>query len=287
MYLILALLAIALAAGWVAQMIVGREPRPDRLDRGVGRRLRRLVRGGAAREPDRRRRSRVPAERPDRVDPRRRDRHRGVGTGARPPNRLARPEVPPSAFDGSSASSSVPCCSSRVEPRPGALSSPRTRWHSSGGSMVRATGSACRCARSCRRARSGPSPPSRSSPGCSVADDWPRAWPWAARWRGLARSSPSPSGAGPDPKGSSPTSSSANPSRATSAGSQATRRSPPRSPSLRARSCPGPPRPVLIGVVGTVGLGRMYVGAHLPHDIVGGAGLGMMISAVIPPTDGG
>ena len=45
--------------------------------------------------------------------------------------------------------------------------------------------------------------------------------------------------------------------------------------------------PVIIGVVGTVGLGRMYVGAHLPHDIVGGAGLGMMISAVIPPTDGG
>jgi undecaprenyl-diphosphatase len=46
-------------------------------------------------------------------------------------------------------------------------------------------------------------------------------------------------------------------------------------------------RPVLIGIVGTVGFGRMYVGAHLPHDIVGGAGLGMMISAVIPPADGG
>jgi membrane-associated phospholipid phosphatase len=46
-------------------------------------------------------------------------------------------------------------------------------------------------------------------------------------------------------------------------------------------------RPILVGVVGTVGFGRMYVGAHLPHDVVGGAGLGMMISAVIPPADGG
>lgn len=45
-------------------------------------------------------------------------------------------------------------------------------------------------------------------------------------------------------------------------------------------------RPALAAIVGIVGFGRMYVGAHLPHDIVGGAGLGMMISAVIPPADG-
>jgi membrane-associated phospholipid phosphatase len=49
---------------------------------------------------------------------------------------------------------------------------------------------------------------------------------------------------------------------------------------------PRPLGPVLVGVVCTVGFGRMYVGAHLPHDVVGGAGLGMMITAVIPPVDG-
>ncbi len=41
-------------------------------------------------------------------------------------------------------------------------------------------------------------------------------------------------------------------------------------------------RPLLLAVAGITGSGRMYVGAHLPHDVVGGAGLGMMISALVP-----
>ena len=41
-------------------------------------------------------------------------------------------------------------------------------------------------------------------------------------------------------------------------------------------------RPVLLAVAAITGSGRMYVGAHLPHDVVGGAGLGMMISAFVP-----
>jgi glycosyltransferase 2 family protein len=44
-------------------------------------------------------------------------------------------------------------------------------------------------------------------------------------------------------------------------------------------------RPLLLAVAGIAGYGRMYVGAHLPHDVVGGAGLGMMISALVPPQE--
>jgi membrane-associated phospholipid phosphatase len=33
------------------------------------------------------------------------------------------------------------------------------------------------------------------------------------------------------------------------------------------------------------GFGRMYVGAHLPHDLVGGLGLGMMISSGLPTSE--
>jgi undecaprenyl-diphosphatase len=40
-------------------------------------------------------------------------------------------------------------------------------------------------------------------------------------------------------------------------------------------------RPALAGIVGTTAFGRMFVGAHLPLDLVGGAGLGMMIAAAV------
>ena len=39
-------------------------------------------------------------------------------------------------------------------------------------------------------------------------------------------------------------------------------------------------RPVLVAVVATTAFGRMYVGAPLPLDLVGGAGLGLVVSAV-------
>jgi glycosyltransferase 2 family protein len=44
---------------------------------------------------------------------------------------------------------------------------------------------------------------------------------------------------------------------------------------------PPPARVVLTGVVATTAFGRMYVGAHLPLDLVGGVGLGMMIAAAV------
>jgi membrane-associated phospholipid phosphatase len=50
-----------------------------------------------------------------------------------------------------------------------------------------------------------------------------------------------------------------------------------------AGALPSSTRPLLAGVVATTAFGRMYVGAHLPHDLVGGAGVGIMIAALLPP----
>jgi membrane-associated phospholipid phosphatase len=45
---------------------------------------------------------------------------------------------------------------------------------------------------------------------------------------------------------------------------------------------PAPMRPILAAIVLATGFGRMYVGAHLPHDLVGGAGLGFVIAGITP-----
>jgi undecaprenyl-diphosphatase len=46
--------------------------------------------------------------------------------------------------------------------------------------------------------------------------------------------------------------------------------------------------PLLAVLASTVGLSRMYVGAHLPLDVLGGAGLGLLVDAalelLVPPT---
>jgi membrane-associated phospholipid phosphatase len=40
-------------------------------------------------------------------------------------------------------------------------------------------------------------------------------------------------------------------------------------------------RPLFVAWASEVGLARMYVGAHLPHDVVGGAGLGWVIGGLL------
>jgi glycosyltransferase 2 family protein len=41
-------------------------------------------------------------------------------------------------------------------------------------------------------------------------------------------------------------------------------------------------RPFLVAIVATTEFGRMYVGAHFPLDLVGGAGLGFVIGGLVP-----
>jgi undecaprenyl-diphosphatase len=41
-------------------------------------------------------------------------------------------------------------------------------------------------------------------------------------------------------------------------------------------------RPILAATVAMTGFGRMYVGAHLPHDVAGGVGLGFVVAGLTP-----
>ena len=50
---------------------------------------------------------------------------------------------------------------------------------------------------------------------------------------------------------------------------------------IAANELPAWTKPLLAGVVATTAFGRIYVGAHLPHDVVGGTGLGMVISGLV------
>lgn len=52
-----------------------------------------------------------------------------------------------------------------------------------------------------------------------------------------------------------------------------------------APAVPPSARPLLAGVAAVTAFGRMYVGAHLPLDLAGGAGLGMMIAAAVRAFD--
>jgi glycosyltransferase 2 family protein len=51
---------------------------------------------------------------------------------------------------------------------------------------------------------------------------------------------------------------------------------------ILADELPGPVRPFLWSVPVATAFGRMYVGAHLPHDTLGGAGFGLMLSSLVP-----
>jgi len=51
---------------------------------------------------------------------------------------------------------------------------------------------------------------------------------------------------------------------------------------ILADESPGWARPLVWSVPALTAAGRLYVGAHLPHDTVGGAGFGLMLSALVP-----
>jgi undecaprenyl-diphosphatase len=50
---------------------------------------------------------------------------------------------------------------------------------------------------------------------------------------------------------------------------------------IAADELPAWTRPILACVVAATGFGRIYVGAHLPHDVIGGVGLGSVLAGVL------
>jgi len=50
-------------------------------------------------------------------------------------------------------------------------------------------------------------------------------------------------------------------------------------------AAPPPARPLLAGAAATVGVARIYVGAHLPLDVVGGAAMGIVIARATETVD--
>ena len=104
---------------------------------------------------------------------------------------------------------------------------------------------------------------------------------WAARRPGCSRSRRSRSAAGRGRPRSSRTSGSGRGSPATWAGSRGTPPWRSRSRAPRGAATPRWMHPLLVAGVATTAYGRMYVGAHLPLDLVGGAGLGLAISSLV------
>src|SRR5919197_1411021 len=116
--------------------------RKDRLDPGPDRGLRRLVRGRPARQPDRGRRLRLAAERPDRLDRRGRDRHGRLGPDPRSPGRIAL--RCPRVVAGSPGSGSAPSCCWAASRRPAVSGCRATRSRPSAWRTTPPTGSASR-----------------------------------------------------------------------------------------------------------------------------------------------
>lgn len=56
---------------------------------------------------------------------------------------------------------------------------------------------------------------------------------------------------------------------------------------IAAPQLPPAGRAAAYGAATAIGLSRMYAGAHMPLDVIGGAGLGLMIASLMPDPRGG